>query len=93
MTDLLSILGYKSINKDIIFECNDISHISGNHTVASRSVIENGKTANSKYKKFKIKTLDTGEINDFDSMREIMTRRLAEIKKTGFVPDLIIIDG
>ncbi|MGE4444014.1 MAG: excinuclease ABC subunit UvrC [Candidatus Altimarinota bacterium] len=93
MSDLLDILGYGQRNKDILFECNDISHISGNHTVASRSIIENGKTANSKYRKFKIKTLDTGEINDFDSMREIMTRRLLEIKKTGFVPDLIIIDG
>ncbi len=93
MQDLLEILGYKQINKNIIFECNDISHISGNHTVASRSIIENGKTNPQKYRKFKIKTLNTWEINDFDSMREIMTRRLAEIKKTWFVPDLIIIDG
>lgn len=93
MKDLLSLLGYKEINKDILFECNDISHISGNHTVASRSVIENGKTANWKYKKFKIKTLHTWEINDFDSMREIMSRRLLEIKKNGYIPDLIIIDG
>lgn len=93
MTELLSILWYKQINKDIIFECNDISHISWNHTVASRSVIENWKPANSKYRKFKIKTLEKWEINDFDSMREIMTRRLAEIKKTWIIPDLIIIDG
>lgn len=93
MTELLSILWYKQINKDIIFECNDISHISGNHTVASRSVIENWKTANAKYRKFKIKTLEKWEINDFDSMREIMTRRIAEIKKTWIIPDLIIIDG
>ncbi|MDD5770350.1 MAG: excinuclease ABC subunit UvrC [Candidatus Gracilibacteria bacterium] len=93
MLELLNILGYKQVNEDIIFECNDISHISGNHTVASRSIIENGKVELAKYKKFKIKTLQNGEINDFDSMREIMTRRIAEIKKTGFIPDLIIIDG
>lgn len=93
MQDLLEILWYTALNKDIIFECNDISHISGNHTVASRSVIENGKPTNAKYRKFKIKTLNPGEINDFDSMREIMTRRILEIKKTWFVPDLIIIDG
>lgn len=93
MSDLLSILSYKQINKDLIFECNDISHISWNHTVASRSIIENWKTNPSKYKKFKIKTLLSWEINDFDSMREIMTRRLAEIKKTNYIPDLIIIDG
>lgn len=93
MTDLLDILKYKYINKDIIFECNDISHISGNHTVASRSIIENWKINTSKYKKFKIKTLEIWEINDFDSMREIMKRRLLEIKKTWYIPDLIIIDG
>lgn len=93
MSDLLAILSYKQINKDLIFECNDISHISWNHTVASRSIIENWKTNPSKYKKFKIKTLLSWEINDFDSMREIMTRRLAEIKKTNYIPDLIIIDG
>ncbi len=28
MQNLLSELGYKQINKDILFECNDISHIS-----------------------------------------------------------------
>jgi excinuclease ABC subunit C len=56
-------------------------------------VIENGKTASSKYRKFKIKTLEDQKINDFDSMREIITRRLKEIEKTKFVPDLIVIDG
>lgn len=93
MEELLKILNYKKINKDILFECNDISHISWNHTVASRSIIENWKTNNSKYRKFKIKTLKEWEINDFWSMREVTTRRLAEIKKTRFVPDLIVIDG
>jgi excinuclease ABC subunit C len=92
MQNLLEILRYKQINKDIIFECNDISHLSGNYTVASRSVIENGKTNPSKYRKLKIKTLKEQEINDFDSMREVIIRRLKEIGTTGFLPDLIIID-
>ena len=59
MENLLETLNYKKINKSLVFECNDISHISGSHTVASRSVIENGKTANSKYKKFRIKELES----------------------------------
>lgn len=92
MSELLSLLWYNAQNKNIIFECNDISHISGSHTVASRSVIENGKTAPHLYRKLKIKTLENGQINDFDSMREVMTRRLKEIKKSGIIPDLIIID-
>jgi excinuclease ABC subunit C len=92
MKNLLDILWYKQINKNIIFECNDISHISWYHTVASRSIIENWKTNNSKYKKFKIKTLDYWKIDDFDSMREITTRRIKEIYKLKNTPDLIIID-
>ena len=92
MKNLLHILWYSRINKNIIFECNDISHLSGTHTVASRSVIENWKTANSKYKKFKIKNLEKWKIDDFNSMREIMERRILEIEKSNFIPDLIIID-
>lgn len=93
MINLLQILWYEQINKSIIFECNDISHISWNHTVASRSIIENGKSNTAKYKKYKIKTLEEQKINDFDSMREVITRRLKEIQKTKILPDLIIIDG
>lgn len=91
--NLLELLWYKKINKDIVFECNDISHISGNHTVASRSIIENWKTNPAKYRKYKIKTLDEWKIDDFASMREVLTRRLLEIEKTWYIPDLIIIDG
>lgn len=93
MLNLLQVLWYEQINKEIIFECNDISHISGNHTVASRSIIENGKSNSSKYKKYKIKTLEEQKINDFDSMREVMNRRLKEIENTKILPDMIIIDG
>ena len=93
MINLLNILGYKQKNENIIFECNDISHFSGNFTVASRTVIENWKTAPNKYKKYKIKTLQEQKINDFDSMREVMTRRIKEVLNTWKIPDLIIIDG
>jgi len=92
MKNLLHILWYSRINKNIVFECNDISHLSGTHTVASRSVIENWKLAKNKYKKFRIKNLEEWKIDDFNSMREIMQRRLLEIEKTNFIPDLIIID-
>ena len=93
MLDILTLLGYTQINTDIIFECNDISHLSGTHTVASRSVVENGKKNPKKYKKFRIKTLEQGKIDDFNSMREIITRRIAELQKLQNFPDLIVIDG
>jgi len=92
METILELLSYKKINKRIIFECNDISHLWWTHTVASRSVIENWKTASDKYKRFNIKTLTNDKIDDFESMREIMTRRIKEIKNTKVIPDLIIID-
>lgn len=92
MQNLLEILWYQEINKNIIFECNDISHFSWTHTVASRSIIENGKPNNKKYKKFNIKTLEEAKIDDFWSMKEVMTRRIKEIIKTQEIPDLIIID-
>lgn len=90
--ELLKVLWYKEINKKIVFECNDISHLWWTHTVASRSVIENGKSNKNLYKKFNIKTLKNDKIDDFDSMREIMERRIKEIEKSKILPDLIIID-
>ncbi|MDD3302059.1 MAG: excinuclease ABC subunit UvrC [Candidatus Gracilibacteria bacterium] len=93
MKNLLYILGYKEINKDLVFECNDISHLSGTNTVASRSIIENGKPNKNKYRKFNIKTLENLKIDDFSSMKEIMQRRLKELIEKNNLPDLIIIDG
>ena len=94
MSDLLDILWYTQVNKkDIVFECNDISHLSGTHTVASRSVIENWRTNPKKYRKFHIKNLSQWKIDDFGSMKEIFERRLLEMIKLWNIPDLIIIDG
>lgn len=93
MQNLLKLLSYKEVNKKLLFECNDISHFSGTNTVASRSIIENGKSNTSKYKKFNIKTLEEWKVDDFWSMKEVMQRRVAEIRKTWIIPDLIIIDG
>jgi len=92
MENILELLNFKQINKNITFECNDISHLSWSHTVASRSVITNWKLDKSKYRKFKIKTLNSWEINDFDSLREIAQRRVLELEKHWNYPDLIIID-
>lgn len=78
--------------KEIIFECFDISHLSWTNTVASKSVIINWKIANSKYKKYTLKTIKWWIIDDFKSMEEILERRALEIIKTWIIPDLIIID-
>ncbi len=73
-------------------ECYDISHIQGTNTVASMVVFINGLPAKSEYRKFKIKTVEVGKPDDFQSMKEVLSRRLARLDETNY-PDLIIIDG
>jgi excinuclease ABC subunit C len=73
-------------------ECFDISHIQGAETVASMVVWEDGRMKKSDYRKFIIKTV--AGVDDFASMREVVTRRyrrLQEEKKK--MPSLILIDG
>jgi excinuclease ABC subunit C len=73
-------------------ECFDISHIQGAETVASMVVWEDGHMKKSDYRKFIIKTV-VG-VDDFASMREVVTRsykRLQEENKK--MPSLILIDG
>ena len=75
-------------------ECYDISHIQGTNTFASSVYFENGMPKKSKYRKYKLKTLQKGEVDDFKSMREILRRRFKRIKSAEIEPaDLIIIDG
>ena len=77
-----------------IIECYDISHIQGTNTVASGVYFENGEPKKSKYRKYKLKTIQKGEVDDFKSMREILSRRFKRIKNNEInAPDLIIIDG
>jgi excinuclease ABC subunit C len=83
-------LGLPELPKRI--ECFDISHIQGAETVASMVVCEDGKMKKSDYRKFIIKTVEG--VDDFASMREVVTRRyqrLQEEKKA--MPSLILIDG
>jgi len=73
-------------------ECFDISHIQGAETVASMVVWEDGKMKKSDYRKFIIRTVEG--VDDFASMREVVTRRykrLQEEKKA--MPSLVLIDG
>ncbi len=98
MIELMHQLGFEiqslEKKKEVIFECFDISHSHGEHTVASKSVLVNGKPDQKRYKKYRIKNLKTGIIDDFASMDEILTRRtLWAIRGEDPWPDLIIIDG
>lgn len=79
MVHVLERLSYPIPAKgEIIFECYDISHTDGHFTYASRVVIVNGKPDPKRYKKYKIKTLEDGMIDDYASHREVMLRRTLE---------------
>ena len=74
-------------------ECYDISHIQGTNTVASMVVFENGQSKKSEYRRFKVKTTE-GKPDDFLSMKEVLSRRLARMGEPKWAkPNLIIIDG
>lgn len=56
-------------------ECYDISTLQGTATVASRVVFVQGVPRKSEYRRFNIKTIPTEKPDDFQSMREALTRR------------------
>ena len=73
-------------------ECFDISHIQGAETVASMVAWEDGKMNKSAYRKFKVMTV-LG-VDDFASMREVVTRRYRRLKEEDKpMPSLVLIDG
>ena len=87
---LQDVLGLPDIPKRI--ECFDISHIQGAETVASMVVWEDGKMNKNEYRKFIVKTV-TG-VDDFASMREVVTRRYKRLRdENKTFPSLILIDG
>lgn len=75
-------------------ECFDISHLGGTGTVASCVVFENGKPRKRDYRTYKIRSVDEGKPDDFQSMREVVERRYKRtLEENGPWPDLVVIDG
>jgi excinuclease ABC subunit C len=73
-------------------ECFDISHIQGAETVASMVVWEDGRMKKSDYRKFIIRSVDG--VDDFASMREVVTRRYKRVQEEKKpMPSLVLIDG
>lgn len=78
-----------SINR---VESYDISNLGNDDICAGMVVFKGGKPDKSSYRLFKMKTVT--EQDDFASMREVLTRRLAHNKDDGFeYPSLILVDG
>jgi excinuclease ABC subunit C len=72
-------------------ECFDNSHMQGTDYVSSMVVFVDGKPKKSEYRKYKLR--DVAGNDDFEAMKEVMTRRYGAEEGPGELPDLIVIDG
>ena len=86
---LQSKLRLRSLPRSI--ECFDISHFQGDQIVASKVTFRNAYPEKRAYRRYKMK--DQSKQDDFASMYEVVSRRLARGELEGDLPDLIVIDG
>jgi excinuclease ABC subunit C len=87
--ELQSVMGLKIPIKKI--EAYDVSHISGDHAVASCIVFSDSGPSNQDYRLFNIPKELSG--NDVGSLEHVMERRLKYYKDKETRPDIILIDG
>ena len=75
-------------------ECYDISNIHGAHAVGSMVTFVNGEPDNTRYRHYRIRTIDPASGgDDFGMMLEVLTRRFKRGKEEADLPDLIVVDG
>ncbi len=73
-------------------ECFDISHSSGEATVASCVVFDQNGARKSDYRKFNIEGITPGD--DYAAMQQALERRYKRLKAgEGVLPDILFIDG
>jgi excinuclease ABC subunit C len=91
----------------IRIECYDISHLGGDHTVASMVVFEGGAPKKSDYRRFRVRSLPAGASDDYAAIAEILQRRYVQWETQADIsphdsaydpsfaslPSLVVIDG
>ncbi|NVK44607.1 MAG: excinuclease ABC subunit UvrC [Oceanospirillaceae bacterium] len=87
---LQQVLGLDAVPRRL--ECFDISHSSGEATVASCVVFDHNGPLKSDYRHFNIDGITAGD--DYAAMHQALTRRYTRLKKgEGKLPDILLIDG
>ncbi len=72
-------------------ECFDVSNISGTEPVATMVAFTDGAKDSSRYRKYKIRTVDVSD--DYGAMYEVLIRRFKRAQEENDLPDLLIVDG
>ncbi|MAC51012.1 MAG: excinuclease ABC subunit C [Gimesia sp.] len=90
MQGLKKVFGLPELPRRI--EGVDIAHLQGGETVASLVQFIDGLPFKHGYKRFKIRTVKG--IDDFASIREVVSRRIRRLHQEGETfPDILLIDG
>ncbi|MDH5469370.1 MAG: excinuclease ABC subunit UvrC [Gammaproteobacteria bacterium] len=90
LRDLAAVLALEDLPARI--ECFDISHTSGEATVASCVVFGQEGPLKSDYRRFNIRDIRAGD--DYAAMEQAVTRHYTRLAKgEGSFPDLLLIDG
>lgn len=90
LSSLKKVLGLSKVPRTI--EGFDIAHLSGQDTVASLVSFLDGLPFKPGYRRFKVKSVEG--IDDFASMREVVTRRFRRLHdEDAAFPDILLIDG
>lgn len=90
LTGLYKVLGLD--RKPRTIEGVDIAHLGGQDTVASLVSFIDGLPFKGGYRRYKIRTVEG--VDDFASIREVVTRRFVRLEQEGAIfPDILLIDG
>ena len=75
-------------------ECYDISNIHGAHAVGSMVTFVNGEPDKTRYRHYRIRTIDPASGgDDFGMMLEVLKRRFKRGREEADLPDLVVVDG
>jgi len=90
MKGLKRVFGLQDVPRRI--EGVDIAHLHGGETVASLVTFLDGLPFKHGYKRYRLRTVEG--VDDFASMREVVTRRIRRLQQEGeSFPDILLIDG